>query len=115
MDVVFIERLCRLEPIMHITAHGTEILRIIKAMRSYTCHQCEQDTERQRREEKAWQKKCVKRKSVSPLSIAVWTSLGDFPATVHPTEKAVPRISLTVPLSSLAIDLERICDTVLAR
>ncbi len=42
--------------------------------------------------------------------MADWTSLGDLPATVQPTEKAVPRISLTVPLSSLAIDLGRIWD-----
>jgi hypothetical protein len=43
--------------------------------------------------------------STSPASIASPRSLGFWPSTVQPTEKAVPRISLTVPLSSRARDL----------
>lgn len=46
--------------------------------------------------------------SMSPLSIASMMLWGGFPSTWHPTLYAVPRISLTVPLSSLAKDLKRI-------
>ncbi|KAF7818612.1 large subunit ribosomal protein L12e [Senna tora] len=40
-------------------------------------------------------------------SIHDFRSLGSFPSTVHPTETQVPRISLTVPLKSLPMDLCR--------
>lgn len=43
--------------------------------------------------------------SISPDAMSSEISLGDLPSTWHPTEKAVPRISLTVPVSSLARDL----------
>ena len=36
-----------------------------------------------------------------------WTSLGLRPSTLQPVLKAVPRISKTVPLRSLAMDLKR--------
>ena len=42
-----------------------------------------------------------------PSSISFWRSTGDFPFTVHPIEKAVPRTSFTVPFSFFAIDLKR--------
>ncbi|CAL9128289.1 unnamed protein product [Musa acuminata var. zebrina] len=42
--------------------------------------------------------------STSPSEISCWRSLGSFPSTVQPTETQVPRISLTVPLRSLAMD-----------
>ncbi|CAL9118787.1 unnamed protein product [Musa acuminata var. zebrina] len=45
--------------------------------------------------------------STSPSDISCWRSLGSFPSTVHPTETHVPRISLTVPARSLAMDLAR--------
>ncbi|CAM9947454.1 unnamed protein product, partial [Heterosigma akashiwo] len=45
---------------------------------------------------------------MSPESMASWMSLGDWPLTVQPIEKAVPRISLQVPESFLAMDLGRI-------
>jgi hypothetical protein len=47
-----------------------------------------------------------------PSSMSSHRSLGDLPLTVQPTEKAVPNISLTVPLSDLAIDLSFICTRV---
>ena len=43
--------------------------------------------------------------SISPLSISSLISFGDLPSTWHPTLKAVPRISLTVPVKSFASDL----------
>ena len=43
--------------------------------------------------------------SISPLSMSSLTSFGLRPSTWHPTLKAVPRISFTVPLSSFANDL----------
>ena len=43
--------------------------------------------------------------SISPLSMSSLTSFGLRPSTWHPTLKAVPRISLTVPFNSFAIDL----------
>lgn len=46
--------------------------------------------------------------SISPLSISSETSFGDRPSTWHPTLKAVPRISLTVPFNSFANDLNLI-------
>ncbi|KAL5052040.1 hypothetical protein BDW71DRAFT_170015 [Aspergillus fruticulosus] len=46
--------------------------------------------------------------SISPALTSSLTSLGLRPSTLHPTEKAVPRISRTVPLSSLARERERI-------
>ncbi|KAJ6372816.1 hypothetical protein OIU76_027193 [Salix suchowensis] len=46
--------------------------------------------------------------STSPSVISCCKSFGSFPSTVHPTETHVPRISFTVPLRSLAIDLELI-------
>lgn len=45
--------------------------------------------------------------SISPALTSSLTSLGLRPSTWHPTEKAVPRISSTVPLSSLAKLRER--------
>lgn len=45
--------------------------------------------------------------SISPLSMSAWMSLGLRPSTLQPVLKAVPRISLTVPLRSLAMDLKR--------
>lgn len=35
--------------------------------------------------------------SIAPEAIWAWISLGEDPFTVHPTETAVPKISLTVP------------------
>lgn len=46
--------------------------------------------------------------SISPESISSLISFGLLPSTWHPTLNAVPKISLTVPLSSFAIDLKRI-------
>jgi hypothetical protein len=46
--------------------------------------------------------------SISPLSISSLISFGLLPSTWQPTLKAVPRISLTVPFSSFASDLNRI-------
>nr|ACR36771.1 unknown [Zea mays] len=43
--------------------------------------------------------------STSPSSISCCRSLGSLPSTVHPTLTQVPRISLTVPANSLAMDL----------
>ncbi|KAL8029804.1 hypothetical protein ABFS82_14G243600 [Erythranthe guttata] len=43
--------------------------------------------------------------STSPSAISCCKSFGSFPSTVHPTETHVPRISFTVPASSLAMDL----------
>ena len=43
--------------------------------------------------------------SISPLSISSLTSFGLLPSTWQPTLKAVPRISLTPPLSSFERDL----------
>ena len=40
-----------------------------------------------------------------PSSISFCKSTGDFPFTVHPIEKAVPRTSFTVPFNFLAMDL----------
>jgi hypothetical protein len=45
--------------------------------------------------------------SISPLSISSLTSFGLLPSTWQPTLKAVPRISLTPPLSSFDSDLNR--------
>ncbi len=45
--------------------------------------------------------------SISPLSISSLTSFGLLPSTWQPTLKAVPRISLTPPLSSFESDLNR--------
>ena len=41
---------------------------------------------------------------MSPSSMDCCTSWGSSPSTVQPVDFAVPRISLTVPLSSFAID-----------
>ena len=46
--------------------------------------------------------------SISPASMSSLISFGDRPSTWQPTLNAVPRISLTVPFSSLAMDLKRI-------
>lgn len=43
--------------------------------------------------------------SISPASMSSEMSLGERPSTWQPVEKAVPRISLTVPSRDLAIDL----------
>jgi hypothetical protein len=45
--------------------------------------------------------------SISPLSISSLTSFGLLPSTWQPTLNAVPRISLTPPLSSFESDLNR--------
>ena len=45
---------------------------------------------------------------ISPLVISSLISFGDLPSTWHPTLKAVPKISLTVPVRSFASDLKRI-------
>ena len=47
--------------------------------------------------------------SISPLSTSSLMSFGLRPSTRHPTLKAVPRISLTTPLSDLLKLLNRIC------
>jgi len=47
--------------------------------------------------------------SISPLIMSSDTTLGLRPSTWQPTLNAVPKISRTVPWSSLANDLERIC------
>ena len=46
--------------------------------------------------------------SISPDSMSSLTALGLRPSTWQPVLKAVPKISLTVPLKSLAMDLKRI-------
>jgi hypothetical protein len=45
--------------------------------------------------------------SISPASICSWITFGLLPSTWQPTEKAVPRISLTVPCRVLEKDLKR--------
>lgn len=42
--------------------------------------------------------------SISPSAMPCWMSRGDSPLTVHPMELQVPRISLTVPASFLAME-----------
>merc|ERR1712209_41347 len=43
--------------------------------------------------------------SISPALILSITSWGAIPSTVHPTDWAVPKISLHTPLNSLDMDL----------
>ena len=51
--------------------------------------------------------------SIVPLSISSLISLGDLPSTWHPTLKAVPSTSFTVPWRSLAKDLKRMVRAIL--
>lgn len=60
------------------------------------------------RRTRRWRKILVHLLSISPASIASLIALGLLPSTWQPTEKAVPRTSLTVPSRLLEKDLKRI-------